>query len=517
MGFRKRSYRRGTLTAAIAYPHESRIVLQTLSIHLLKTVLEANGVYVDIVCYELGKGCVTLDGVPVDLRKYDIVFASIHFELDYPRFVRMLIDCGLNPLREKRGPNDPLIVVGGPPVMANPEPLAIFVDLIGIGDIETIVPEIIARYPNCNRDVSCYADVPGVYVPSLGPYRIRKAWIDDLRQSVELIHDVFLGIKASGVKTVFETDVILEVMRGCMWGCRFCLDGYVMKPVRFLDIDLACQVLTRVKERYGELASKVALYGLSVTDHPRFKELLRFIVEDLGLGVSTPSINVTTIDEEALGLIAKGGQKVLTIAPETSERLRIPLGKKFTDERIIEVCTKAMKLGFTHVKLYLMVGLPGEEDGDLNEVMRLLKTLREKGVKFSISVNPWVPKPQTPLQWHPMEREDVVRRRIKELQREFKGVVSAYDYLDCIVQALLALGGRDVGGLILKAAKEGLDRGTWRRLLKANGDLIEKYVYSEKSESELPWSHIEMPIGQSILKRLYEMYLDAAYSTQPRK
>ncbi|WP_243674854.1 radical SAM protein [Vulcanisaeta distributa] len=187
---------------------------------------------------------------------------------------------------------------------------------------------------------------------------------------------------------------------------------------------------------------------------------MSFLVDELGLNVSVPSLRVDSLDRDIIRLIARGGQRVLTIAPESSERLRRALGKGFSDDDIVRVAMDAVSVGIDHLKLYFMVGLPGEGDDDVKSVINLLSRLKRLGIKHSLSVNPWIPKPHTPLQWLPMANDDIINARVKELRNaqtymEF----STYNILDAKVQALLSLGDRDVGNLIFEASLTGLDRG----------------------------------------------------------
>jgi len=185
------------------------------------------------------------------------------------------------------------------------------------------------------------------------------------------------------------------------------------------------------------------------------------------------------------------------------------LGKGFTDDRIIDLAVKAMELGFTHLKLYFMVGLPGETIDDTKSIINLLLRLKDAGVRFSLSVNPWIPKPHTPLQWLPMATEEIIKQRTKIL-RETRTYMefSAYDQLDAKVQALLSLGDRDVANVIFEASLTDIDRGSWRRLINRYNDLLIKYVYSQKPLNEkLPWSHIRIPSAdEQLLRKLLMKY-----------
>ncbi|WP_238375001.1 radical SAM protein [Vulcanisaeta thermophila] len=489
-----RSFRKGMIKVGIAYPSNSRVALQSLSIHVLRRVVDGyGGTYTDFIFMEDPHGEPRGLHTGMRLRDFDIVLFSVHYELDYPNIVRMLINGGLKPLSSERGLGDPVIVVGGPTVMANPEPLAPFVDVVTIGDAEVLVPRVLRAYEDYGRDFSEYASVKGLYVPSLGKYRVEKAFAVDLMESVRLIHDTALSLRHAGIEPVFGHSGILEVMRGCGRGCLFCMEGYVMKPLRYADIEGIKDVVRR--DVASKVIDRVVLMGLSVGDHPGFRELMKFLVNEMGLSVSVPSLRVDSLDEEVMELMVKGGQKVLTIAPETSERLRALLGKGFTNEDVVKVVRSAVKLGFDHVKLYLMVGLPGEGPGDIKDIKDLLGSIKSLGARVHVSLNPWIPKPHTPLQWLPMDRLEPLQSKMREI-RDSKLYDEYFEYnpVDATVQALFSLGDRDVGDVILSVALSGVGRGVWRRLMRRYGELFEKYVYSHKDLNKpLPWSHIIIP------------------------
>ncbi len=500
-----KSYRRGMIKVAIAYPSTARVALQSLSIHIIRKLLnEQPSVYSEFVFMSDDGRSITRS-----LRDFDVVIFSVHYELDYPRILKMLEISGINPYSKLRTREDPLIAMGGPTLMANPEPMAPFADVILIGDAEVLIPTLINHYLEYGKDIEEYAGLVGFYVPSLGKHVVTKAFVKDLSYSIRLIHDTAIELSLGSAKPVFNNPAVLEIMRGCPRSCLFCMESFVNRPVRFADVDeVKGLILNDVNEDKG-LINGVTLMGLSVTDHPGFRDLMNYLVNKLGLRVSVPSIRVDTLDRDIIELIVRGGQRVLTIAPESSERLRRALGKDFSDDDVVRVASDAMEVGIDHVKLYFMIGLPGEVDDDVGSIIKLLRRLKELGVKYSLSVNPWIPKPHTPLQWLPMALDEVIKARIKAL-RELRTYIefTTYNTLDAKVQALLSLGDRDVGDLVLEASLTDLSRGAWRRLLGKYGDLLNKYVYSWKSLNEpLPWSHVEIPgVREENLKSLLLRY-----------
>ncbi|MGC8607450.1 MAG: radical SAM protein [Vulcanisaeta sp.] len=501
-----KSYRKGMIKVAIAYPSSIRVALQSLSVHIIRKLLsEYPNVYADFVFIGNNGQSITRS-----LKDFDVVIFSVHYELDYPRILKMMEISGINPYSSQRGINDPLIVMGGPTLIANPEPMAPFADIILIGDAEVLIPKFMEHYMEYGKDIEEYVNLTGFYIPSLGKHIVSKAFVKDLSYSIKLIHDTAIELGLSNVKSVFSHSAILEVMRGCPRGCLFCMEGFIGRPVRYANINSIKNIVLRDANKDKKIINGVSLMGLSVTDHPGFKDLMDFLVNNLGLSVSVPSLRVDSLDEDTIKLIVRGGQKVLTIAPESSERLRRALGKGFSDDDIASIVISAMNAGIDHMKLYFMVGLPGETNDDVESIINLLLRLKRLGIKYSLSVNPWIPKPHTPLQWLPMASDDVINSRVKVLE-DLRTYIefSTYNILDAKIQALLSLGDRDVGDLVFEASLTGLDRGSWRRLLRKYENLLNKYVYSWKPlNSELPWSHIRIPgIEEQSLKVLLLRYL----------
>jgi radical SAM superfamily enzyme YgiQ (UPF0313 family) len=501
----RKKYRKGMLRIAVAYPSNYRVGMQSLSVHMLHQLLNSmEGVIAERVFME-GEGPYVSVESGASLRDFHMAIFSVHYELDYPGIIRMLRSSGIEPRRDRR--MGPLIVAGGPPLMANPEPMAMFMDLLAIGELEVVVPNLVGAFMEFGLELENYADLEGIYVPSLGKYSVTRAFVRDMGSCFTVTKAPVPIDKA--YSPIFGNKLMVEVMRGCGGGCLFCMEGYVTRPLRYRRFSELRGIIERSLRTGAH--DGVVLLGLSVGDHPEFKELMRYLVEELGVGVSVPSLRVDSLDEEAIGLIAKGGQRVLTIAPESSERLRYALGKRFSDAEVVEKALVAAKYGMDHVKLYLMVGLPGETMGDIDELVRLVNKVRSVGVRVHLSVNPWIPKPQTPLQWFPMMSMDELRTRIRRVRDSSWDRFSSYDVVYATAQALLSLGDRDVGDVVLRASYLGHGRGSWRRILREEWGLVKKYVYSRKEPgSELPWSHIRgLGTSEELLAKLYRDYCNA--------
>ncbi|MDH7570067.1 MAG: radical SAM protein, partial [Armatimonadota bacterium] len=398
------------------------------------------------------------------LAQFDLIGFSVCYELDYPNLVRVLLLSGIPPFARDRAENHPLVIAGGPCITYNPEPLADFLDACVVGEGE----ETIAALTQVLRDVSmargaarrdllaALAQVPGVYVPSLyavetapsgfavpgsprrgAPERVPRQWVRHLERypcaSLILTPD-----------TQFGDLFCVEVMRGCGRGCRFCLAGYVWRPPRARP---RAQILELVAAALPH-RRKVGIVGPSISDYPDLPGLLEGIRE-LGAEVSASSLRADVLWPEPVLSLAQSGETAITIAPEAGlERLRRAVNKSVTDDQIDAAVENALSAGIRRVKLYFMIGLPTETEADVEAIGEMCRRLASRpGVRqVHASVNPFVPKPGTPLQWCAMEAErqlEEKRRRLRNLLRHHRQVeLSGESPRSAVVQCVLSRGDR---------------------------------------------------------------------------
>ncbi len=501
----RKRFRRGCIRVAIAYPSTYSVGMTSLSTHMLYNFLnERESIIAERVFLEGDGPYVSIEsGTP--LSKFDAVIFTVHYELDYANIVRMLVRSGIPPLSRGRGKDHPLIVIGGLPVIANPEPLAEIADVILIGEIECVLPRFVSYLVEYGKDVVDRVDDESIYVPSRGKHSVRRGFVKDINNVDYPVRQIIALEAPLGYEQVFGRSFLLEIMRGCPHMCKFCLECYAMYPARFRSFGKIRDVAERGLRACN--VNKVALLGLSVTDHPDFKRIVSFLLYDLKVEISLPSLRADRLREDDLDLLSAAGQKVLTIAPESSARLRKMLGKDFDDTTLINVAKMAAERGFDHVKLYFMVGVPNETKEDLDDIIRLTRHVKRVCRSVYVSVNPLVPKPLTPMQWIRMESVDELNAKIRYVKRELSVRMTTYDPVYAVVQALLSLGDRDVVSFILDLGREGspYDKGALRRLMRAHGSLFKKYVFNVKSvEDELPWSHVDHRVPKDLLVRKYE-------------
>jgi radical SAM superfamily enzyme YgiQ (UPF0313 family) len=447
------------------------------------------------------------------LSEFDVVAFSISWELDYLNALRMLELANLPVMASERDESKPLVIAGGPCATFNPEPLADFVDAFVVGDAEEVLPSLISAIASTQGEprqatLEALASVSSVYVPKLyTPVYDSENRLNNIehelcapeRVSRAVCRDLASHPASSCVSTEdgeFGDITLVEVARGCGRGCRFCVAGHINRPPRARAMDELPD-----GKRFG-------LVGASVFDQRGSPDICRRIVE-AGGGFTVSSLRLESITSQVAGLLIEGGQRTLTIAPEAgSERLRGVIGKQCSEDRIFEAVAIAQEAGFERVKLYFMVGLPTETDEDVDLTIGLLKRLAASfpSVTFQASVSAFVPKPWTPFQWHPMEAESVLKRRLARLSKGV-GAIRGVSYGGesprlAVVQGLLARGDRRVGAMLVHALGNG---GSYPSAMRESGLDVKWYLRRQREQDEvLPWDHIDALVSKSHLWSEYK-------------
>jgi len=473
------------------------------------------------------------------LGDFDLVAFSVSFENDYPNILAML-ERGRIPLAAAaRGENDPLVIGGGISVMLNPEPLAPFFDLFLLGEAEEMVPEFLERYRSLRSGgvtregllADLQRSIEGAYAPALyrvayGPGRriesfrpVDPAFPAKIR--VRHVADVN-SFRTHQVITTPETEFsdmfLAEVSRGCFRGCRFCPAGFVYRPARFRNLDVLSASLEEGIRRRG----RVGLLGTAVSDHPQLAEICRRTLAAEGC-FSIGSLRVDRVSDELAGLLADSGVEMVSLAPEAgSQRLRDVIRKGITEEQIFRAAERLIASGIVNLRLYFMVGLPTEEEEDIDAIVDLTRRIGHRAAKttkgtrrfrrLTLSVNQFIPKPATPFQWLPLADAALVRKRIQRIKRALGKERSMSVIHDLpkwnYVQALLSLGDRRVGEILLAVHANG---GNWPQTLKQVNVNADDYVYREKPPDEfLPWDFIDHGVSRAFLLEEYRKAMEQA-------
>ena len=388
------------------------------------------------------------------LRDFDLVVASISYELDYVTLARILQAAGVPFLREERSKEHPLVVLGGPVPSMNPVVALEAGDLVAVGEAEPLLPLLVEKaYEHGARGVvEELACRPGFLAPGCGA--VEKALVRDLDN---VFHSV-VQFRVPGSGEPWGEAYMVEASRGCPHMCRFCMEAHFLLPTRHRSYGKLKELIERGVEANG--VSRVAFYALSFFDHPAADRLLEYL-EGEGLEASIGSLRADTLSEDRVELLARLGQRVLTVAPETlSPRLCRGIGKCMSRGLVEEVAGWAWARRM-HVKLYLMLGLPGESDRDVEGYAEALRELSKKAPPMReairVTVNPLVPKPHTPMQFHRLIDRASYERRVRILRRTQSKVLSIepLSYRYAYAQTVIARGDEKIARIIDEWARRG--------------------------------------------------------------
>ncbi len=463
------------------------------------------------------------------LADFDVIAFSTSFEPDYLN-IPLILNLARIPLYSSaRGQSDPLIIAGGAAFFINPEPVADFIDAICIGEGEDVVPAMIATLlspvDNGRRGLlQALTTIPGVYVPALYHPRYHEgvllgydaeagAPLPVVREPVCLEQHEPSASQILTENTEFGDMFLVEVSRGCPRGCRFCSSGFIYGAFRQQPFDNIVALVDQGLAHRG----KVGLVGAAVSDYADIGRLCRYIVEK-GAKVSVSSLRIDRIDAGMLDALIASGHKTISLAPEGgSQRMRDLIRKNLTETQILEACEMLIARDILNLKLYFIIGLPGETDEDLDELVRLVETIRERVIErgrankrlgeITLSVNPFIPKPFTPFQWCGMEPLPSLERKVKLLESRLKRLsnvkLKVESLRESYLQALLSRGDRRLSALLIEMA-EGANL---KKAAKSCGIDTNWYVQRTIAADELlPWSVIGTA-DQALLRREYDRAL----------
>lgn len=509
--------RLGRLKLGILYPQEYGVAMSGLGVHFLYRIFSRwDFASVDRFFKSEGRGVPRSLELGWRLSNLHVLAATLPYEEDYASFLSMLVASGVEPLAEEREGQDPVVIVGGPAIAANPEPMARIYDIAVLGDGEVVLDamrplleEFSLGRSGREELLESVRSIPGVYVPRLGREGVMAAPPADLGSG---------GAASAFVTplTHFADTALIEIARGCTSRCRFCLATQVYRTMRPVPEEFVLREL----ESWRGVAKKIGFVSVSLTDHPRFADLL-LEAQRSKFEISLSSLRVDSVTDREIEIFSEIGIETLTLAPETgSDRLRRSVRKKVTNDRILEIADLLGESPIQTLKLYFMFGLPTETDEDLLAIGELAEALRarlargKRPTKLALSVNPLMAKPQTPFQFFGLERKRELRRKARLLARgvgrnarmsvDLKGIQSALD------QTAIALGDDRVGPALLRSLENAT---SISEAMLSEGIDYERLVHSEKGIDHIfPW---DFYVGSSRKEAFHREFLRSFEEAEP--
>lgn len=441
----------------------------------------------------------------LNLKRFDIALFSLSYEFDYMNAVKIVIQ---NKLKAFNG-EGPITIAGGPAVTSNPLPVSKFFDAVVIGEGENALKTLINYITLLPSKKKFLESLPskGFYIPKLHDGDvISKTYVSDLNNSFYPIYQIQSTLESP----VFGKGYIMEVSRGCPYLCSFCMESIVTYPYRVRSYDKVIDIISRGLD--SNKLDRVIFYSLSFFSHPSADKLLETLL-DSGVRFSIPSLRADTLNEYRLSLISRGGQKTLTLAPEThSHKLKCLIRKSVDEDLIIKLIIDGLKLGMD-IKLYYLLGIPYETVDDVREIANFLKNLSQSisnydlKKKIRVTVNPLIPKANTPMQFFGLISRGNYLRFLKALRSEIRKkhfALEALSYNIAYVQSVLSLGGPELSDVLMRYVGDGLSLSEFRGLLP-NFNIDPSYVLKHKDVNEgMPWDFINLGLD---LRQIYRSML----------
>ncbi len=543
----------GRLPVALMYPNKYGVGVSSLGFQLVYSLLND---YDNIVCerfflpeynhlplrsFESGRS----------LTEFPLLFYSISFEHDYVNIARLLLGGGIPLFSSDRNDTpitskNPLVIGGGVATFMNPEPLAPFTDLFLLGEAEALLPTLLPclcdKLAVLNRSellLLLQQEIEGSYVPSLYdpvydeftgrltgntplaariPKRVAKVIVPAVDTAA---HSQLLSPSAE-----FSNLYVTELGRGCSRGCRFCAAGFIYRPPRLWDADA---VVKGVEERGGDVR-RIGLLGMEMAAQDELESLSSYLL-DSGCSLSFSSLRADRISGPLLKLLGNSGLKSVAIAPDgASERLRRVINKNLTEDDILVAAERLAEVGLYKLKLYLMIGLPTETYDDLQEMLDLIKKVRERMLpigkaqgrlcEITLSVNCFAPKPWTPFQFHPFGADALTPHTEGKAAEVIKSLKAKINFLkkgvraeanvrmnhdkpeNVLFQAVLSRGDRRMADVLAAMV---IDNKPWKQAMRKVGLQPEFFaIYQYGEDDYFPWNSVDHSIKQSYLWHEYQ-------------
>ncbi len=536
------------LPVALLYPNTYPVGVSNLGFQLVYSLLNQ---YDELVCERFmyprsGESFRSLESGRL-LQEFPVVCVSMSFEEDFPRVAAMLAAGKIEPFAAARGgriePGNPMVILGGVAAFMNPEPLAPFADIVAVGEAEGILPELVSLllessakerkellYQVATRCKGCY--VPGFY----------HFDYDDQSRVSDIIAEEGIPQRVEKVLAPAKTEAgyssllspeaelnmfMVELGRGCSRGCRFCAAGYIYRPPRLWDSDAVLSAFDNLPRE----VQRVGMLGMEMASSATLDQVSSHL-ETAHCSLSFSSLRADNISDQLLSLLAASNLKSVAIAPDgASERLRSIINKNLREQDLLLAADRLAEIGIHNLKLYIMIGLPTEEMADLEELVALVQTMRNRLLQsgrkqgrlteLTLSVNSFVPKPWTPFQYcsygglsstataegKAVEQSIMaLKKKIQYLRKSLSSLANVRFKVDrperVLQQAVFARADRRIAPLLLDL---GMGKYSFKQGLKRHN--ISSYHYAvrpRKKEERMCWEIIDHGIKPGYLWKEYE-------------
>lgn len=533
----RHSWKEGRYRVALVYPNTYHQGMSNLGVQTVYRLINARE---DSLCerFFLPDPAARQQNAPLlsvesqrPLRDFDLIALSVSFENDYLNLPALFAAAAIPLYAWQRGDNDPLVVFGGVCAFLNPEPLAEIVDLVAVGEAEPLLDGLLTglQAPVARRDqlLAQLAQLPGIYVPVFYqpeyddrgatfsvqhgfPKRIVRQYLANLDDSPSRN---FIRTPA----TEFGHMALIEASRGCARACRFCAAGFIYRPFRERSLG---NLLGQIDEDLCQ-CDRIGLVAAAVADHSGFDRIQQHIIARGG-ELSVSSLRLDAITPAHVDRLHQAGHTSVAIAPEAgSQRLRDVINKGLSTEQIFTAAHALAAGGIRNLKMYFLIGLPTEGPADLEAIIDLTASLagiwkdvgsaRGQLGKVTISVNPFIPKPFTPLQWAAMTPEKELKKKVRRLQAAIARIPNTRLLVEsprlAVMQGLLSRGDRRVGRLLPQLAAGA----NLKHLCAAESYPLEATLFQKRRADEcFAWEIIDQGFGRGYLRQEYERALSTA-------
>jgi radical SAM family uncharacterized protein len=490
-----------------------------------------------------------------ELKEFDFIGFTLQYEMSYTNILNMLNLANIPFKSKDRGNDMPLVIAGGP-CAYNPEPLHDIIDLFTIGESEELLPELMKLYEeeknkgwNKKSFLERASKMQGIYVPQFydvvynedGTIKERRVINENAKEIItktiikNFDESYYPEKSILPYIDVVHDRVVVELFRGCTRGCRFCQAGMVYRPVREKTVNTLLEQAEKLLESTGH--DEISLTSLSTGDYSCLPDLTLKLLdkyEERKISLSLPSLRLDSMNFDIIERMQEVRKSGLTFAPEAgTQRMRDVINKNLTEEQILGPVETAFNLGWSTVKLYFMIGLPGETMEDVLGIKELAYKVKDKfflrpkedikgNLKINISAACFVPKPFTPFQWVKQDGIDEFYDKAKSLQREIKDKKVSFSYHEpklSTLEAVFARGDRKLSDALIKAWEKGCKFDGWYDIFDYNKwietfeelNIDANFYGSRKRDFDeiLPWDFIDCGVTKEFLIREYKKSVES--------